>query len=406
MKSGKVLFIGLHYQKKDEEKLYKYCKNGVSVAHFLFEENIILALSQNFDVEVISSLPIGSFPTMSNKLFFFTKRTENYQELGFLNLPILKSIIRKHKATKAIEEWIVSNKQETKYIVAYDAYLPFISAINRAVANDNDIVKLAIIPDLPGKLGIECEKYGGIIKRAIDYDAVRFFEQIKWFNGTVVLTEPMAEAIGYNDKPYMVMECIVDDFELEPYKPASHCDKKVLLYAGEISKAVDIEILFVAFSMFKYENVELWICGAGEAAPLVVQAANDDSRIKYFGAVPKAELNKMQKCVDVFLNPRQNSHAYTAYSFPSKNAEYLKTGRPVIAYKLSGIPCEYDDYIFYPKDNSPEALCSKIEEVLNMSEEEKRVNYYKQIDFMKGKNHINQGKRMFEFMKGINYEKK
>lgn len=71
----------------------------------------------------------------------------------------------------------------------------------------------------------------------------------------------------------------------------------------------------------------------------------------------------------MLVNPRQNNEEFTKYSFPSKNMEYLLTGRPVIAYKLDGIPDEYDNYFYYVEDDSIDSFTRKIEEVLLMDEE-------------------------------------
>ena len=49
----------------------------------------------------------------------------------------------------------------------------------------------------------------------------------------------------------------------------------------------------------------------------------------------------------VLVNPRKNVGEYTKYSFPSKIMEYLSSGVPAVAYKLDGIPSEYDGYINY-----------------------------------------------------------
>ena len=48
--------------------------------------------------------------------------------------------------------------------------------------------------------------------------------------------------------------------------------------------------------------------------------------------------------------------------------EYLLTGRPVIAYKLDGIPDEYDNYFHYVEDDSIDSFTNKIEEILLMDE--------------------------------------
>lgn len=72
------------------------------------------------------------------------------------------------------------------------------------------------------------------------------------------------------------------------------------------------------------------------------------------------------------MNPRQNNEEFTKYSFPSKTMEYLSSGIPVVAYKLDGIPDEYDQYIQYVADDSIESLKKKLVEVCEMTREERQ----------------------------------
>jgi hypothetical protein len=54
---------------------------------------------------------------------------------------------------------------------------------------------------------------------------------------------------------------------------------------------------------------------------------------------------------DVLVNPRPNNEEYTKYSFPSKNIEYLMTGKPVVGYMLDGMPPIYKEFMFViPKE--------------------------------------------------------
>jgi len=67
-----------------------------------------------------------------------------------------------------------------------------------------------------------------------------------------------------------------------------------------------------------------------------------------------------QEKSDFLINPRENNEEYTKFSFPSKLTEYLKTGKPVICYKLDGIPQEYDEVLFYIDDYTKEDLLNLI----------------------------------------------
>ena len=48
--------------------------------------------------------------------------------------------------------------------------------------------------------------------------------------------------------------------------------------------------------------------------------------------------------------------------------EYLASGVPVVAYKLDGIPDEYDQFINYVPDNSIESLARILSEICEKPE--------------------------------------
>ena len=71
----------------------------------------------------------------------------------------------------------------------------------------------------------------------------------------------------------------------------------------------------------------------------------------------------------LLVNPRTSEGEYTKYSFPSKTMEYLLAGRSVVINRLPGIPEEYYNYTYTPKDESMAALAACIIDVLNMDKE-------------------------------------
>ena len=124
-----------------------------------------------------------------------------------------------------------------------------------------------------------------------------------------------------------------------------------------------------------------------------------DSRIIYLGRVDRIEALSLQKNAAVLINPRQNNEEFTKYSFPSKNLEYLSSGVPLIAYKLDGIPDEYDEFYIRPADNSAQALAECIEKVIGMPQEERLAFGKKaQVFVNENKNYIVQTKKILDFI--------
>ena len=107
----------------------------------------------------------------------------------------------------------------------------------------------------------------------------------------------------------------------------------------------------------------------------------------------------LQKNAVVLINPRQNNEEFTKYSFPSKNLEYLSSGVPLIAYKLDGIPNEYDDYIIYPENDSVYSLSDTITNICNLTKEERKAIGLKAKKFvLENKNNKVQAKKIIDFI--------
>src|SRR5690606_15738320 len=145
---------------------------------------------------------------------------------------------------------------------------------------------------------------------------------------------------------------------------------KSILYTGTLNKKYGILILLEAFELIKKDNYQLWICGAGEAEEDITKISANDHRIKFFGRVSRKEALRLQRKATVLINPRKSEEVFTKYSFPSKNMEYLLSGRPTIAYKLPGIPAEYEEYMFFIEDETAQGMAKKIIEACEKDPEE------------------------------------
>lgn len=145
---------------------------------------------------------------------------------------------------------------------------------------------------------------------------------------------------------------------------------KTILYTGTLNRRYGVMDLVNAFRMIKDENYKLIICGGGESREEIINAAKEDPRIIFKGQVTRAEALRLQSEARLLVNPRRNNEEFTKYSFPSKNLEYLASGTPLAAFKLDGIPEEYDDYIFYINGGSTEEMSKTLYEICEMSDNE------------------------------------
>ena len=172
----------------------------------------------------------------------------------------------------------------------------------------------------------------------------RFIANVDSF---VLLTEPMKEVLGVGERPFLVSEGIVDvdSYTANDEPPISDGIKRIV-YTGKMNIKFGIKELVDSFMRIDDSNYRLILCGDGDAKSYVEEKADIDQRIEYNGVVASSKAKEYIDMADVLVNPRPNNEEYTKYSFPSKNIEYLMTGKPVVAYMLDGMPAYYKDFIW------------------------------------------------------------
>lgn len=393
-----VMLVSLNYETEQEPFIHRISK-GVSSAHHKLIDNIAFGLDNDEECEltIVSSIPVGSFPKYCKKIIFKSrKRSADRIEIGYINIPFLKHMIRKKILKRIIRRWNRKHWDKKRVIVLYDAYMPFINAVL-------DLKKIGykvsiIVPDLPGKLSIEYKSHSALTEFYKKIREIQFYKNIRKAHGYILLTKYMYEVFG-GDKPYIVVEGMVDKVCENKWEQEV---KKNMMYAGELSEKVGIDRMIEAFLKAGLHGWNLILCGWGNMEEFVKTEAQKNSNIKFLGLLTEAQLAKEEEKVGVYINPRQDTYQYTKYSFPSKNLEYLKTGKPLIAYKLAGIPDEYDGFINYPKGNRIEDLTAAMREVCNMDEKLRKERYERQLKFMRDhKTREVQGKKIASFIKQL-----
>lgn len=398
-----VLLIAQYYYPESEKKLIVNCNGNISAAHHKLVNNLYKGLEQNgCKVELLTTIPAGNFPRKCNCLSFPTTYRSKGYEIGYINLPILKHMSRKISVKKYVKKWLKDKENSENLILIYDLYLPFFSALISTEKRYN-VKIIPIIPDIPGPLCVEFKTYNYITKKYKTFQYEKIKKKLKKIDASIVLTKYMTEVLEIEKKKSIVIEGMVDSqLDLKNVKRAS--DENInILYAGELSKVVGVDLLLETFSMFgEDEPFKLHICGKGSTEEDIKKLKKRN--VIYHGFLDREKMNELEKQIDIYVNPRTNSGEFTKYSFPSKNLEYLKTGKPVIAFKLDGIPDEYDEYLNYPYSETAESLKEKIVEISKRDSKVYADNMKKQLAFVEEKTVFNQGKRICAFLEDVENE--
>ena len=108
---------------------------------------------------------------------------------------------------------------------------------------------------------------------------------------------------------------------------------------------------------------------------------------------------QLQKKATVLVNPRTNQGEYTKYSFPSKTMEYMASGRPVMMFRLDGIPGEYDPFLTYIPEESAASIRDTAESLRKLSPSELDEMGARGREFvLKNKNRNVQMRRVLDFI--------
>ena len=412
LKIVKILFLGLLYRKEEEKNVLSKSKCGLQAAGNAYQWNLINGLDGLLQdpVTIISSLSVGSFPGCYNQLFVPSRKWSHTkgasdEEVGFINIPVLKQLQRLIKVRNRVKKWCRKYADDELIIITYSMYLPYLKILNNIKKHCKNIKTCVIVPDLPYAFGYECKPNS--VKEFIRRTIKKYqYIYVKAADTYILLTENMVEPLGINGKSYVVVEgiCSPSIQEMEyPYEEDHH----ILFYAGSLNQRFGIDKLIRAFHDIKVDGIQLWICGMGDYRGEIEKAATVDRRIHYYGYVSAEKIQSLMRQATILVNPRPNTQEYTKYSFPSKTIEYMLTGKPVLMYRLDGIPHDYDEYLHYIREFTEDSIKEAILMVINLSRADIYSKGLLQRDFiLKQKTHVTQGSKVLNMLvnMGVNNE--
>jgi glycosyltransferase involved in cell wall biosynthesis len=318
--------------------------------------------------------------------------------VGFMNLIYYSHISRSKNLQKEAKKWALKHQKEYVQVFVYSMHTPFMKAakeIRDVIPNANITL---IVPDLPQYMDLRMFWVKKMLKK-LDWLTIRSLFPV--FNNFVFYTKHMAEYLGIASGKWMVMEGSIDEREAGDLDDGNiPVCYNAIMYSGFVSKEYGIDLLVDAFVSLKELNFELWVTGTGDDVNYVEEAAKKDPRIKFLGFLPsRIDVLRKQRKAAMLVNTRLPTERASAYCFPSKLFEYMMSGRPVLSFRIPGIPEEYFDYLIEMRQVSVEGVAKCIKNVASMSESERAGIGKKGRNFvLKNKNKITQTGRILEFI--------
>lgn len=365
-----LLFIGGLFSKENQSEIRKNSKSmpqeAANALQWSFVEGFIL---NGINLSVLNLPYIGEYPFNYKKIRYkgrgitINNNQSFFDDLSFNNLFILSKFSKYYNLKHKIQQWINMN-ENNRTVIIYALYLPFIYATVQLKKKYPDLKILVIVPDLPQFMRSNKSLGYRIYELLQNYI---LFKKIKFIDACVYLSKYMNEYFKFEDNKWLVIEGIYND-SVKLHSKTAQSNKKIFFYAGSLSYRYGIKILLEAFTQINNDDVQLYICGDGEAKQEIIRLSNSDKRIKYLGVLPRDKVLELQQEASLLINPRPNNSEFTKYSFPSKTIEYLASGTPVVLCKLEGIPDEYYKYCFALDNMDSTTLCNALKKICIMPE--------------------------------------
>lgn len=357
----KIIFVGgLWY---DDDEMIDISKGPVQFAANQFQKSIITGLDQTCatPTTIVTGLFVGSYPrrckrsSFGSGIFNHTEKANHTDyRVGFCNFTVIKHFSLARSLTKTVEGLLDKEDEVDGICVCgYAMTYSTVKALMHLKARFPGICTCLIVPDLPQYMDLSSKKHRlrSAIKTIVNR---RLFAMVSTVDCFTVLTKYMCEQLPVKGKPFCVVEGIAPAIEERVVK--KNQERNTIVYTGSLSGKYGITELVDAFVKLNRKDLYLDIYGYGDSVPYILQQAQLNQRIRYWGNIDNKAARKAQQEALLLVNPRRNNEEYTKYSFPSKTLEYLASGTPVLMCKLPGVPDEYYEYVFSFKEDLYESL--------------------------------------------------
>ncbi|HJV48207.1 MAG TPA: glycosyltransferase family 4 protein [Geothrix sp.] len=318
-------------------------------------------------------------------------------------IPVLSHVLTFSWSFFSCLRWSLARRGQARFLIC-DALDLSISSGALFAAKLTGTHAVTIVTDIPDYMYGEASRaawtFHHMILRLYVTLSTFFMER---YDGYILLTEAMNGLVNPKGRPHLIMEGIVDPGMGEvPNTLAGKYAEQVVIYAGALYARYGVASLLEAFLQVPDPNARLWLYGSGELESKLQDYADRDSRITYWGVKPNAEVVAAEVRATLLVNPRPAEEAFTKYSFPSKNMEYMASGTPVLTAPLPGMPKEYLEHVYTFPASTAEDLAASLSDLLGRPREELHLmGLHAKTFVLTQKNSLIQGRRVHTFLQTL-----
>lgn len=310
-----------------------------------------------------------------------------YRYIPFINLPAVKHLCVFVSTFLKVFFWGLTDKKN-KAIVC--DVLNISSCMGSLLASKlNGVQTVGVVTDIYGFMAGKASNVLSVLATKMNRMYISAFDKY------VLLTEQMNELVNPKRRPHIVMEALCDSSILTEEMPDTPKDSpRTMLYAGGLHVKYGLKMLVDAFILSGVDG-KLIIYGDGPYASELREVSDQTEVIEYRGVASNEDVVAAEHSATFLVNPRFTNESFSAYSFPSKNMEYMASGTPLLTTKLPGMPNEYHEYVYLFGEETVEAYAETIRQVFAKSDEELQQKGALAKKFvLDNKNNVVQAKRI------------
>lgn len=315
-----------------------------------------------------------------------------YKYIPFINYPFLKHFCVFFYSFFYVLLWGIKNKKEKALVCDV---LTISACMGSLLASKlNGVQTVGVVTDIYGFMAGKASNVLSVLATKMNKMYISAFDKY------VLLTEQMNELVNPKRRPHIVMEALCDSLILTKEMPVVPKDSpRTMLYAGGLHVKYGLKMLVDAFFQSGVDG-KLVIYGDGPYASKLREVSDKSDKVEYRGVAPNEEVVEAEHKASVLVNPRFTTEAFSPYSFPSKNMEYMASGTPLLTTNLPGMPEEYHEYVYLFGEETVEAYAETIRQVFAKSDEElQQMGALAKKFVLENKNNVAQARRIVKFIK-------
>ncbi len=265
----------------------------------------------------------------------------------------------------------ILHRKDIDAILTYNCYEPWMVSVLQTIKEkhpDIKIIPIVLDGDDPRK-----DDWGWMKRAATCADA---FVVLSWWMYCNV-----RQNVG---KPVYHLDGGADEWQ--GVSPNAHGKAITLVHTGELDRwrGLDFMIEVIEQTLARRKDVRFVFCGR-VGIDAVRKRFGNSQQVELLGFVDKDELREVCRNATVFLNVRDVFQPDNILNYPSKLAQYLSYGRPVVSVRLQSLAPDYDEVVNFVTADCESGLVhgfvETVESVLSWDEKRYEKEYYKIKDW-------------------------